>query len=92
MPRALFRDVVLRGSLSGPDEALARGLVHELVDDRALIERAVEVARQMSRIPRATFSLTKRRLAAAEDATDGAYDADVEALGKAPETHAHIRA
>lgn len=91
VPRAHLRDVVLRGSLSGPREALARGLVHEVVDEHGLLDRAVEVGREMRRIPRATFVLTKRRLAALEGATDPAYDADVEALWKDPEIHATIR-
>jgi enoyl-CoA hydratase len=92
VPRAHLRDAVLRGSLSGSREALERALVHEVVDYDAVIDRAVEVGREMSRIPRATFALTKQRLAAPDAAEDGAYDAGVEALWKDPEIHAHIRA
>ena len=92
VPRAYLRDVVLRGSLCRPPEALARGLVHEVVDGDALLDRAIEVAREMGRIPRATYALTKRRLGTGEKAADPAYDAEVEALWKDPEIHAHIRA
>jgi enoyl-CoA hydratase len=91
VPRAYLGDVVLRGSLSGSREALAHGLVHEVVDHDAVIDRAVEVGREMSRIPPATFALTRRRLAASGAAVDDAYDAEVEALWKDPEIHAHIR-
>lgn len=92
VPRAYLRDVVLRGSLFNPREALVRSLVHEVVDAGAVIDRAVEIGREMSRIPPATFALTKRRLAALETEEDSAYEAGVEALWKDPEIHAHIRA
>lgn len=92
VPRAHLRDVVLRGTLSTPQEALARGLVHELTDRETLIDRAVEVARDMSRIPPDTFALTKRRLGTPEGEGDPDYDGRVEALWKDPEIHATIRA
>lgn len=106
VPRAHLRNVVLRGGLSTPEEALARGLVHEVVDGEDLIDRAVEVGLEMSEIPPATFALTKRRILASERGTeadreddadvasdsDALYDAEVEALWKDPQIHAHVRA
>jgi enoyl-CoA hydratase len=92
VPRAHLRDLVLRGSLSSPGEALARGLVHELIDGGKLIDRAVEVGREMSGIPRATFALTKRRLTTPDGETQSEYDRNVEVLWRDPQIHATIRA
>jgi len=43
-----------------PDEARTRGLVHEVVDADRLVATALEQARQLARIPRASFAVTKR--------------------------------
>jgi enoyl-CoA hydratase len=91
VPVEQLGDVVLRGGLFSPREAKDRGLIHEVVEADATRDRAVEIARELSRIPQATYAITKRRLQATVP-VDPEYEADVEALWKNPEMHASIRA
>jgi enoyl-CoA hydratase len=54
--------LVLTGQPLPPRDALAVGLVDEVVEPDALIDRAVERARGLARIPAETFTLTKSQL------------------------------
>ena len=54
--------LIYTGRLVKPDEALALGLVDEIVAPDQLMERALSIARRLSSIPAATFALTKRSL------------------------------
>lgn len=95
VPSRILRDLVYGGRLFAAAEALEAGLVDELVDSEALLERAVEVAQELGRIPAAAFKLTKqwvqepflRRL----ESSASAHDAEVLEVWSAPETHAAIR-
>jgi enoyl-CoA hydratase len=51
--------LILTGRTWPPEEALARGLVDELVDAESLLERACEVAAELAAIPAATYTATK---------------------------------
>jgi enoyl-CoA hydratase len=51
--------LILTGRTWPPEEALARGLVDELVDPEGLLERACEVAAELAAIPAACYSATK---------------------------------
>jgi len=62
VPAHALREVTLEGRLYSPDEALDRGLVDELVEPDALLERALQVAQGLAAIPPASFALTKRQL------------------------------
>ncbi len=62
LPSRHVSDLLLRGRLCGADEALARGLVDELVPAGELLERAVAVAQDLAAPPPAAFAATKRRL------------------------------
>lgn len=57
-----FQRLIYSGRLPGPDEALATGLVDEVVPPEELLGRALAIARKLSSVPRGTFSLTKRSL------------------------------
>lgn len=75
-------------------EALAQGLVDEVVDADALLPRAREAASQLAALSPEAFRMTKQRLRAEtvarmDDAAE--YDRAAQALWCAPETHAHIR-
>jgi len=59
-PPQHFPTLVCTGRTFLPDEALARGLVDELVEPERLIDRACEVAAEMAAIPAAAFTATKR--------------------------------
>jgi enoyl-CoA hydratase len=54
--------LILTGRTWLPEEALARGLVDELVDADRLIERACDVASELAAIPSAVYAATKRAL------------------------------
>jgi enoyl-CoA hydratase len=64
-PGGHFRDeLVYQGEVVPPAEALARGLVDEIVPAGELLERAVAAARRLGAIPHAAFAGTKRALRA----------------------------
>jgi len=52
------------GKVFGPEEALARGLVHELVLPELVLERALAVAEDLASIPARSFALHRRMLVA----------------------------
>lgn len=90
----LVQQLVFMGRTLTTAEALAHGLVDEVVAPDELLERAGEVARQLAAIPPDVYRLTKRRLRAEasrrmEDSA--AHDESALAIWCAPETHARIR-
>lgn len=58
-PREHFSTLICTGRTWQPADALARGLVDELVAPERLLERALEVAGEMGAVPPATFAGTK---------------------------------
>lgn len=62
VPDRIAQDLVYTSRLVGPEEALGLGLVDELAEADALLDRAVSVAEQLGRIPGGTFGLTKHQL------------------------------
>jgi enoyl-CoA hydratase len=87
--------MVYTGRTLPPSEALAQGIVDEVVDADALLPRAREVARQLATLPPEVFRMTKQALRAPTVARMDAaaeYDRGVQAVWAAPETHARIRA
>jgi enoyl-CoA hydratase len=58
-PPQHFSTLILTGRTWLPDDALARGLVDELVEPEQLLDRACEVAEEMGAVPLATFTATK---------------------------------
>jgi enoyl-CoA hydratase len=54
--------LILTGRTWQPEDALARGLVDELVEPERLLERSREVAEELAAIPTATFTATKLAL------------------------------
>lgn len=59
LPAPQFEEAVFTGATHRPEQALRRGLVHELVEPEEVLDRAVQIARKMGTIPRAAFTLTK---------------------------------
>jgi enoyl-CoA hydratase len=55
-------EMVYTGKTVLPEEALAKGIVHEIVDPGALLDRALTVARQLAAIPPRSFQITKAQL------------------------------
>jgi enoyl-CoA hydratase len=62
LPAQHVQELLLRGRLCGPEEAIARGMVDEVVAPEKLLERAVQLAEEMAAVPAISFRLTKREL------------------------------
>ncbi|HEX6371151.1 MAG TPA: enoyl-CoA hydratase-related protein [Longimicrobium sp.] len=95
VPRHRLQSLVYLGRMLGPRDALAEGLLDEVVAADALAGRAREVAVQLASLPPEVFRATKQALRAEALARmDGAaeYDRRAHAIWSAPETHARIRA
>jgi enoyl-CoA hydratase len=86
--------LIYSGRLVTPDEALALGLVDEVVAPDQLMGRAVKIAQRFASIPAATFALTKRSLREpfAERARGaGPIDDEGMAVWTSPETRESVR-
>jgi enoyl-CoA hydratase len=88
-----FEDAILSGATYAPSEALACGLVHDVVDAPTLIERAIAAAKARSAISPSAFALTKRqiRASALQPPNRAEIDAAVTEIWTAPETLDRIR-
>lgn len=63
VPREQVQPLVYGGSTYPPEEALARGLLDEVVSPpERLLPRALEAARELAVLPRESFRLTKAQL------------------------------
>ena len=62
---ATRRVMVLGAEQIGPDEALEKGILDELLPADRVLERAVEVAQQRSTLPAEAYGKIKRQLRAA---------------------------
>jgi len=95
VPRDKVQSLIYTGRTLLPQDALAAGLVDEVVAPDALLARAQEVARQLAAIPPAAFRLTKQaQRAEALGRIDGASESHERAVLEAwtaAQTHAHIR-
>jgi enoyl-CoA hydratase len=88
-----FEDAIFSGATYTPPEAVARGLVHDIVDPHVLIERAVAAAKTLAALSPPAFATTKRqtRGPALERLEQEDLDADIEQIWTAPETLERIR-
>ena len=91
----VLQELILRGMLLRPEEALRKGVVDELAEPGELESRAIAIARQLALIDPTNFTLTKRQLRdasvarAAESARE--HDALVLDRWRSAETHSRIR-
>src|SRR5947208_3279577 len=95
VPRERVQSLVYGGQTLSARDALAAGLVDEVVAPGALADRAQELGRRLALIPPRVYGLTKQalRAEAVERIAAAGEQHDREALRvwSAPETHAHIR-
>jgi enoyl-CoA hydratase len=94
VPRHRLQSIVYTGRTLAPPDALAEGLLDEVMPPDGLMPRAREVAAQLAALPPEVFRATKQALRAdAVARMDAAaeYDRRAHALWSAPETHARIR-
>jgi len=88
-----FEEAIFTGATYAPLEALGRGLVNEIVEPDALLERAIAAAKALAALPAGAFTVTKaqiRRLAL-ERIEQDAHASEIERIWASPETLAHIR-
>jgi enoyl-CoA hydratase len=88
-----FEDTILSGATFAPPEAVTRGLVHDIVEPDALLDRAIAAATTLAALPPAAFALTKRQLRAPtiERLDDKKVDAAIARIWEAPETLGRVR-
>ena len=89
-----FPEIVYFGKSYVPDVAVEKGLIDEAVPDTLLMQRAIEVANELMKVPVTTFALTKRSMrAAAVAAAEGLtrYDDDVKAAWKSKEVQDAVK-
>ena len=89
-----LQQIVYSGQSFLPEEALAKGLLDEVVEAETLAARAHDMASKLASLGADSFRLTKAQLRA--DAIDraeclGWIDKEGLAIWSAPDTHAHIR-
>lgn len=60
----LLQDLVYSGRTVGPEEALARGVVHELAEPEGLAAAALARAMQLAAVPARSYQMTKREILA----------------------------
>ncbi len=94
-PPEHFSTLILTGRTWLPEDALARGLVDELVEPDTLLDRACAVAEELGALAPATFAATKlavrRPLLEAVERSSAADRSAIDAWCS-PETLAHITA
>jgi enoyl-CoA hydratase len=95
VPRDKVQALIYTGRTLLPQEALAAGLVDEVVAPDKLLARAQEIAHQLALIPPQVFRLTKQSLRAEAleriDRTSEPLDKAALEVWMAAETHAYIR-
>jgi enoyl-CoA hydratase len=94
-PPERLQSLVYTGKTLPPQDALAAGLVDELVAPDKLLARAEETARQLAQVPAETYRLTKQAMRAEAvermDRDGARTDPAVHEVWLSPATHAHIR-
>jgi enoyl-CoA hydratase len=93
-PPQHFSELICTGRTYKPEEALARGLVDELVDAEGLLDRSIEVAEEMGAILPATFTATKlavRRPLLEAARRESAHDAKIIDYWCSAEVQAQIK-
>ena len=61
-PPQHFRTIVYRAETYEPAAALALGLIDEVVEPEALLDRALATAERLASVPADTFAITKREI------------------------------
>ena len=65
LPMPVLRRLTLRAELVDAPDALALGVFDEIVDDDRVVDRAVELAREMGSLPAQAYAVVKAQLRAA---------------------------
>ena len=82
----VVRRLVFGTQLFDAQTAIDLDLFDEMVDDEQVLDRAVDVARELAALPRSTYALVKRRLrAGVAERSRGAFGGAAEAAGATAE-------
>jgi len=89
-----FEEAIFSGATYSPQDAVPRGLVHEIVEPDQLFERVLAAAKSLAALSPAAFALTKRQMREPflRRLVDPKLEAAIERIWTAPETVASIRA
>ena len=89
-------DLLLRARLLEPDEALAVGLVHEVVPPEQVLERALAVATELAALPAGAYAMAKQQLRADTlariERNSPILDPHVREVWSSPDTRARMQA
>jgi len=93
MTPQFFADALFSGATYPPPAAVERGWVHDVVEEQALLNRAIAAAHALAALPPEAFALSKRQIRqpALDRMKDPVLDAAIERIWTAPETLARIR-
>jgi enoyl-CoA hydratase len=88
-----FEEAIFSGATYAPPEALGRGMVNEIVEPDALLDRAVAAAKALAALPAGAFAVSKTqtRQLALERIERDAPASEIERIWASPETLARIR-
>ena len=84
-----FENALFSGATFAPQDAIARGFVHEITEPEGLLDRAVAAAATLAALPSGAVALTKRQTR--QTSGGEVTDAEIEQIWTAPETLARIR-
>src|SRR6516164_7004869 len=84
-----FENALFSGATFAPQDAIARGFVHEITEPEGLLDRAVAAAATLAALPSGACALTKRQTR--QTSGGEVTDAEIEQIWTAPETLARIR-
>lgn len=95
VPKSQVQTLMYRAETYSPEEALARGLVDELVEAESLLSAATRVASELAEIPGPSFTISKQMQRGASLAAMQAHrqtvGEEVKARWAAGDTYSHIR-
>jgi enoyl-CoA hydratase len=94
VPSSKLQQLIYTGLTLAPADALAWGLVDEVVPPEELVPRAQAIARQLAAVPAEVYAMTKKQLRAdALARMDSSQENDAAAVAEwaSPQTHAAIK-
>jgi enoyl-CoA hydratase len=88
-----FEEAIFSGATYPPQQAMERGLLHEVTEPEGLLDRAIAAAKTLAAVSPAAFALSKRqtRQPALERLESPETTAAIEQIWTAPETLGRIR-
>ena len=90
-----FPKIIFSGATFAPPDALARGLIDEIVPAEALMERAIAAAETLAALSPRAFAITKQQMrqpvAERTANNEGSFGGDVTEIWADPASHDYVR-